>query len=854
MNGYFAVATEILNDSGAPHTLEHLIFMGSKKYPYKGLLDTLGNLAFSSTNAWTATDQTVYTLTSAGWEGFKMLLPIYLDHLVNPTLTDSACYTEVYHTDGEGKEKGVVFSEMQGIENQSWFLAGLEQQRTLYKGTGYQSETGGLLENLRKLTNDEIKKYHSSSYRPDNLSVIITGSVDPEDLLSVMDEFDQSLPCLENTHKKRPFVDSQKVQPLKQSIVKRVEFPDTDESMSEMTLAWHGPDARDNLIYSATEMLGTYLTESTIALLSKKFVEIDDPYATAVSSVSECYLTTCFSLEFEGVPTERLEQLRQHVMVELKAHCDLGAFDLVRMKQVLENFKRKYIFEAENSTDHIAQSVVEDFLYGPMDGTGLLFYKDMKDYEELMTWDAEKWCSLLRKQYIDNPSLTLFTVPSKKLYEKTRQADDEAQRERETQQGLPELAHRLKKAQEENDKEIPKEIIKQFGQPDPRNIKFIKTDAIGVGLNRLQNDGQLGCVKLVEEDTAKDFPLFVHVENIRSEFVSIELILSSFQLEPRLLPYLRLFEDVLFELPKQKEDGSVQSHESVVEGLEHDTVAYRFLTSFMSQHKELIGIEIQVPCANYHKAIDWLYSLMWESIFDETRIKVGVERILQLLPEDKRSGMKMKDSVMDRSLLSDRSLTKAKDCLFSEPFFHDCLEKIESGSFHEIKQDLEKVRASLFKSSNIRVLVMGQVEKLENPVSSWNRFTGSGSLDPLGSSLDAQSDLGSKLCREARLVSAPASDSTFFTSVSRIPTDYLDMDTFKIHLASEYLQAVEGPFWRGIRGSGLAYGANVYRDVELGYLKFDLYRSSDAERAFEVARDIVKGYASGQTHLLRLSS
>ena len=31
VNGYFAVATEIKNDSGSPHTLEHLIFMGSKK-------------------------------------------------------------------------------------------------------------------------------------------------------------------------------------------------------------------------------------------------------------------------------------------------------------------------------------------------------------------------------------------------------------------------------------------------------------------------------------------------------------------------------------------------------------------------------------------------------------------------------------------------------------------------------------------------------------------------------------------------------------------------------------------------------------------------------------------------------
>src|ERR1700736_1789671 len=46
VNGYFTVATEILNDSGCPHTLEHLIFLGSEKYPYKGMLDTIANRCF----------------------------------------------------------------------------------------------------------------------------------------------------------------------------------------------------------------------------------------------------------------------------------------------------------------------------------------------------------------------------------------------------------------------------------------------------------------------------------------------------------------------------------------------------------------------------------------------------------------------------------------------------------------------------------------------------------------------------------------------------------------------------------------------------------------------------------------
>lgn len=49
-----SVATEAHDDDGLPHTLEHVIFMGSEDYPYKGVLDRLANRCLASgTNAWT---------------------------------------------------------------------------------------------------------------------------------------------------------------------------------------------------------------------------------------------------------------------------------------------------------------------------------------------------------------------------------------------------------------------------------------------------------------------------------------------------------------------------------------------------------------------------------------------------------------------------------------------------------------------------------------------------------------------------------------------------------------------------------------------------------------------------------
>src|SRR6195952_5118254 len=184
VQGYFALATEILDDSGSPHTLEHLCFMGSKSYRYKGLLDKLASRAYSSTNAWTATDHTAYTLETAGWAGFAQILPVYLEHVILPTLTDAGCTTEVHHIDGNGNDAGVVYSEMQGVQNTASELIELETKRILYPaGVGFRYETGGMLEQLRVLTADRIREFHREMYQPKNLCLVLVGEIDEPNLL-----------------------------------------------------------------------------------------------------------------------------------------------------------------------------------------------------------------------------------------------------------------------------------------------------------------------------------------------------------------------------------------------------------------------------------------------------------------------------------------------------------------------------------------------------------------------------------------------------------------------------------------------------------------------------------------------
>lgn len=105
--------------------------------------------------ALTLTDHTCYTISTAGADGFLQVLPVYLDHILYPTITNEGFHTEVHHITGEGQDAGVVYCEMQGRENSAHSIASRAYLRAIYPpDCGYRSETGGIMKNLRSLTVD----------------------------------------------------------------------------------------------------------------------------------------------------------------------------------------------------------------------------------------------------------------------------------------------------------------------------------------------------------------------------------------------------------------------------------------------------------------------------------------------------------------------------------------------------------------------------------------------------------------------------------------------------------------------------------------------------------------------------
>lgn len=112
-----------------------------------------------------------------------------------------------------------------------------------------------------------------------------------------------------------------------------------------------------------------------------------------------------------------------------------------------------------------------------------------------------------------------------------------------------------------------------------------------------------------------DIPLYLHFENIPSNFVQISVFVSTSSIPVQLRPLITIFWDNFFNTPIKK--GRVRlEYEEVVAKLEDDTVNYRIDSASYESMSESVCLRFEVEPEKYPVAIDWIKTMMLDSIFD----------------------------------------------------------------------------------------------------------------------------------------------------------------------------------------------------------------------------------------------
>ncbi|PSS37563.1 hypothetical protein PHLCEN_2v579 [Hermanssonia centrifuga] len=871
VNGYFVVGTEIFNDSGCPHTLEHLVFMGSEKYPYKGIIDHLANRGFSNgTNAWTDNDHTAYTVSTAGEQGFLQLLPIYVDHILYPTLTNAGFVTEVHHINGKGENSGVVYSEMQGRENTSGDIMALQMQRlTFPEGSAYRSETGGLMQALRKLTVEQIREYHHSYYVPQNFTLIVAGKLasGTQSLLNVVQtQVEPSLIAHGQNQGprpagwKKPFVETPSANrpAFSETIKETVEFPEKDESVGEIQISWVGPPPNAFLETKAIDMLGIYLTSSSASPLNKEFVEIESPLCTYIYfEEREAATRGSLNVYIGSVPTEHLDTFDEKLRCSLQRVVKEGV-DMDRMAMLIDRDERQLRSKVESSKgDTFSGNVITDALYGAENGADLgPSLEEIPRLDELRKWTNEDWVNLLDKYYIKPHRVVLIGKPSAAMVQRLEEEEKariSEQQEALGESGLKKAEEELEAAKKEHEKEIPTEILKSFPVPDVKSIVWIPVQSlqeVGSSTERKKTVDPTtnnSLARHIEAD-GSSLPFFVAYDHVKSDFVCVHAYFSLANLPNHLRSHVTVYLSSLFSLPVTRSTGEHLSHEEVVNKLDNDTVQYDAGLGMSSGFSEILRISIKVENAKYETAIAWLKDLVYGIQFDKDRLQVTIAKLQQSLPEMKRDGNTVMSSVAANLLYDESSTSRAGAVLTQMEFIPEISKRLQE-SPEAVIAEFEEIRKHITEPSGVRFSVTGNVLDLKEPRSTWGKHfkqhLKESSLAPVPVAADTLSKIGKKPAKKAIIVSLPTVESSFVSYHAKGLQGFTHKDYPALRVAAEILNATESYLWRYIRGSGLAYGAYVTLDLEAGLSGFSLYRSSNSTEAFKQAKDVIHGLVHG---------
>ena len=174
-------------NNGISHFLEHLMFKGTHKHK-AGEFDKILEAKGAIVNAATWKDYTFYYVTLPKGEGnkdFYQAIELHADMMLDPILP----YEEIGApfdlndtTITDKRERHVVIEEIRMRKDQNWTKVYNACNFNMYTKHPYKRDVIGTPEIISQVTRDDIMNYYQTFYSPANMTTIIVGDFDSEEV------------------------------------------------------------------------------------------------------------------------------------------------------------------------------------------------------------------------------------------------------------------------------------------------------------------------------------------------------------------------------------------------------------------------------------------------------------------------------------------------------------------------------------------------------------------------------------------------------------------------------------------------------------------------------------------------
>ncbi|MCM1003091.1 MAG: insulinase family protein [Candidatus Gastranaerophilales bacterium] len=260
-------------NNGISHFLEHLMFKGTHKHK-AGEFDHILEARGAIVNAATWKDYTFYYVTlpkGENNENFNLAIELHADMMTDPVIPDYEMGAPFDVNDKnvtDKRERHVVIEEIRMRKDQPWTKVYNATNHAMYTSHPYKRDVIGTPEIISQVSQEEIINYYRTFYSPKNVTTIVVGEFDFDEVLEkVKKEFNWG---------ERPEPPERNIQPDK-PVGETVYIENTANINSAfMMFGYLGTPARDLRNLISLEMLSIILGEGTSSRLFVNLVENSD--------------------------------------------------------------------------------------------------------------------------------------------------------------------------------------------------------------------------------------------------------------------------------------------------------------------------------------------------------------------------------------------------------------------------------------------------------------------------------------------------------------------------------------------------------------------------------------------------
>lgn len=259
------------NNNGISHFLEHLMFKGTHKHK-AGEFDRILEAKGAIVNAATWKDYTFYYVTLPKGENnkdFYEAIELHVDMILDPIIPDYEMGKEFDVNDKNVKDKRerhVVIEEIRMRNDQPWTKVYNACNANMYTNHPYKRDVIGTPEIISQVSQQEVMNYYRTFYSPSNITTIIVGEFNNEEILNkVIQEF-------QGKWGDRPNI--KKVNEIDNPVNETKYIEQTSQINSAfMMFGYLGPLANDLKNSIALEMLSIILGDGTSSRLHQNLIE-----------------------------------------------------------------------------------------------------------------------------------------------------------------------------------------------------------------------------------------------------------------------------------------------------------------------------------------------------------------------------------------------------------------------------------------------------------------------------------------------------------------------------------------------------------------------------------------------------